>query len=295
MNNTKSLQKLDSFILKILAMIFMTLDHVGLFLLQRDPGSVVGNVFRIIGRLAFPLYAFFLAEGMRYTRNRGMYILRIGIMWAVITLGETVFVYGMQQRYSPNTLSPEPFTDLFFSMLVLWCLLLPNWKKALAILPLSPMILSFVVDVYERMNSVTIEWFPYYLRFGYGLYGLLMILLFFIAPWIVKKLYGSRVREIGMSMEEFEVSVEYRRQTNLISIGGLIISVVLFWSIGYIARGIDYAPFDVYYLGKGSYALLAGILLYFYSGRRGHNSLAFRIISYLYFPAHLLLLFLIFS
>ena len=295
MNNTKSLQKLDGFILKILAMIFMTLDHVGLFLLQRNPGDTAGTVLRIIGRLAFPLYAFFIAEGMRHTHNRAMYVLRMGIMWSVITIAETIFVYALQQRYSPNTLSPEPFTDLFFSMLVLWCLLLPGWKKSLAILPFAPMVLSFVVDVYERMNMVTIEWFPYYLRFGYGLYGLLMILLFYIAPWIVKKLYRSRVEEIGMSMEEFEESVEYRRQTNLVSIGGLIISVVLFWAIGYIGRGIDYAPFDVYYLGMGSYALIAGVLLYFYSGKRGHNSLVFRIISYCYFPLHLVILFLIFA
>ena len=295
MNNGKSLQKVDAFVLKIVAMLTMTLDHIGIFLLQKDPGSTVGMVFRIIGRIAFPLYAFFLAEGMRHTHSKENYILRVGIMWAAITAGESILVYVIRQGYTADTLSPEPFTDLFFCMLFLYCLFLPRAKKLFALLPLAPMILSFVVDVHERMNNVTITWFPYYLRFGYGLFGLALILFFYFAPAIVKKIYRGRLAQDGMSMEQFEESIEYRRQTNLVSIGGLIISVIVFWAIGYIGRGIDYAPFDVYYMGMGSYGLIAGFFLFFYSGRVGYNSKAFRIIYYLYFPVHLVLLFLIFN
>ena len=54
--------------LKILAMIAMTCDHVGLELL---PGSVLP---RIVGRLAFPIFAYMVAEGCRYTRSRGKYL-----------------------------------------------------------------------------------------------------------------------------------------------------------------------------------------------------------------------------
>lgn len=292
----KSLQKLDAFVLKIVAMITMTLDHIGIFVQNSQPGNPLGTILRIIGRIAFPLYAFFLAEGMRHTRSKEKYVLRIGIMWALITAGESIFVYGIRYGgYTADTLAPEPFTDLFFCMLFLYLLLLPKGWKTLSILPLAIMGLSFYVDVYERMNSVVIHWFPYYLRFGYGLYGLALVLFFYFAPIIVKKLFAKRVSQEGMSMEEFEESVEYRRQTNLVSIAGLIISVIVFWGIGYIGRGIDYAPFDVYYMGMGSYGLIAGLLLYFYSGRLGHNSKVFRIIYYLYFPLHLIILFLIFS
>lgn len=294
MNSRKSLQILNGFVLKLLAMIFMTIDHIGIFLMDRG-NSNVGTVFRIIGRLAFPLYCFFLAEGMRHTRNKEKYILRIGAMWAAITLGETIAVYAMDVGYTANTLFPEPFTDLFFCLLALYCLLLPSWKKIFAILPIGLMCLCFGVDVAERMRNISILWYPYYLRFGYGLFGLSMVLFFYFAPKIVVLLYGKRVQSLGMSIEEFEESVEYRRQSNIISIGGLIISVVLFWAIGYIARSGASAPFDVYNMGMGSYALLSGFLIYLYNGQRGHNSLAWRIISYLYFPAHLVILFLIFT
>lgn len=55
--------------LKLIAMITMTIDHVGMVLL---PGVMI---LRIIGRLAFPIYAFMIAEGCRYTRNRRRYFL----------------------------------------------------------------------------------------------------------------------------------------------------------------------------------------------------------------------------
>ena len=57
--------------LKILAMIAMTCDHVGLQLLPKY------SILRIIGRLALPIYAYMIAEGCRYTRNKLRYFLMV--------------------------------------------------------------------------------------------------------------------------------------------------------------------------------------------------------------------------
>lgn len=57
--------------LKVLAMISMTLDHIGLMLLPR------WTILRILGRLAMPIYAYMIAEGCRHTRDRKRYFLRI--------------------------------------------------------------------------------------------------------------------------------------------------------------------------------------------------------------------------
>lgn len=54
--------------LKMLALICMTIDHVGLILLPRY------TIMRVIGRLAFPIFAWMIAEGCRYTRNMGKYL-----------------------------------------------------------------------------------------------------------------------------------------------------------------------------------------------------------------------------
>ena len=50
--------------IKLLACLFMLIDHIGLLLLPKV------HALRIIGRLALPLFAFALAEGCRYTKNK---------------------------------------------------------------------------------------------------------------------------------------------------------------------------------------------------------------------------------
>lgn len=57
--------------LKIIAMITMTCDHVGM---QIFPHLLW---LRMIGRLAMPIYAYMIAEGCRHTRDRKKYLLRL--------------------------------------------------------------------------------------------------------------------------------------------------------------------------------------------------------------------------
>ena len=59
-----SILGLSSNQLKIIAVITMTIDHIGLYLF---PGNLV---LRMIGRIAFPIFAFTFAEGCKYTKNR---------------------------------------------------------------------------------------------------------------------------------------------------------------------------------------------------------------------------------
>lgn len=55
----------------------MLIDHVGLFLLENNV------VCRVVGRLAFPIFAFFIAEGMKHTRNRKKYVFLLTIFACV--------------------------------------------------------------------------------------------------------------------------------------------------------------------------------------------------------------------
>lgn len=63
--------------LKLLALITMTVDHVGQVLLPQYP------ILRIIGRLSFPIYAFMIAEGCRHTRSMPRYLGSVAVLAAV--------------------------------------------------------------------------------------------------------------------------------------------------------------------------------------------------------------------
>lgn len=60
-------------ILKAIAYISMLIDHIGYVLF---PDILV---FRIIGRLAMPIFAFFIAEGIRYSKSYPKYLIRLFI------------------------------------------------------------------------------------------------------------------------------------------------------------------------------------------------------------------------
>ena len=83
--------------LKIIAMICMTVDHVGFILFPKQ------EIFRIIGRLAFPIFAYMIAEGCRYTRNYGRYL---GTMAAVAAVQLFLLYFGGSLfRTAPLTVS----------------------------------------------------------------------------------------------------------------------------------------------------------------------------------------------
>ncbi len=68
---------LDGGALKGIAAALMLTDHVGAILLPEVP------VLRCVGRLAFPIFAFFIAEGYAHTRDFGRYFQRLAILAVV--------------------------------------------------------------------------------------------------------------------------------------------------------------------------------------------------------------------
>ena len=63
--------------LKIIAAISMLSDHIGLMFFPQY------EIFRYIGRLAFPIFSFMIAEGCRYTRNKVRYFLSVFLLGAL--------------------------------------------------------------------------------------------------------------------------------------------------------------------------------------------------------------------
>lgn len=77
--------------LKILALITMTIDHIGVVLLPQY------LVLRIIGRLTYPIFAYMIAEGCFYTRSRRRYLGGIFALGALCQVGFFVATRSFEQ------------------------------------------------------------------------------------------------------------------------------------------------------------------------------------------------------
>lgn len=105
---------LSNFQLKIIAIISMTIDHIGLVFF---PNIII---FRIIGRLAFPIFAYLIAEGCSYTKNK---LKRFLLMFGFAVAYFVVYYIYARQIYGSIFLT--------FSFSIFFIFLLYDIKKML--------------------------------------------------------------------------------------------------------------------------------------------------------------------
>ena len=141
--------------LKIIACILMVIDHVGVILLPHL------LILRVIGRLSYPIFAYLLAEGCRYTRNKKKrFLLVFGL--AMICELATVVVMG----------APEGGILVNFSLAILLIYEVQAIKRAMAqkrpgrAFGLLALFLLSVVVVYGFVEFV--------LYVDYGFWGVLI-------------------------------------------------------------------------------------------------------------------------
>jgi len=77
-------------LLKLIAIALMIVDHVGAKLLPRV------EELRLIGRFAFPLFAWCVVVGTEYTRNKWKYALRL---LAVGLISQPVFMWALDHKW----------------------------------------------------------------------------------------------------------------------------------------------------------------------------------------------------
>ena len=156
--------------LKILALIAMTFDHAGLQLFPEY------DIFRYIGRLAFPIFAYMIAEGAKYTKNRLRYF---GQMFGLGLICQLVYFFAMGSLYQCILIT------FSFSIILIYALDHAIKKKNADAWILFAMI--FIATVF------LIEFLPHLMtgtdyRVDYGIWGVLTPVVVFAAPGKMTKL-----------------------------------------------------------------------------------------------------------
>ncbi|MBQ2854880.1 MAG: hypothetical protein IJE81_05350 [Oscillospiraceae bacterium] len=133
--------------LKLIAAAAMTIDHIGVMLFPRV------LLLRIIGRLALPIFAFMIAEGCKYTRNRKKYF---GMIFALGLACQTVYYLVDGSMYLSILLT--------FSLSILTIYALDHWKHKKT--ALSALVFAGTVAAVYGLNQV--------LTFDYGFWGCML-------------------------------------------------------------------------------------------------------------------------
>lgn len=281
MEKEKDFKVISGFILKILALVFMTFDHVGVFLHLGGFSQDFATILRILGRLSFPLIIFLLVEGIRHTRNTGKYFLRLAILAVVFLIGQLFYHYYI----SPNTEGIySPIIDLLLTATIVYLLKRKDGFSFLALLPFAYAILVLIVRNREIVTVSQIKWLPFFIRPDYAIYGPLLGIGFYyafeLAPIFLKSNEGTKDL-VGTSYEQTTVNVM-----------SSIVLILLTIAIIFIDRNATHTYFSIPWQ---IYSLFAFIPLLFYSGKRGYNAKWFQYGCYIYFPAHFIIIYLIFA
>ena len=244
MNNTQ---------LKILAIISMTIDHVGAYLFPHV------SILRHVGRLAFPLFSYLVCEGCMHTHNKARYLANMCAFGAVSQLVLSV---------GRGDLLLNIFCTLALSVVTVYAL---QWWAPSQNDPdrrwLSPRILAPVAAI--ALDVFCCQALPGLVGHGlhvqYGIVGVLLPVFAYL-PYM-----------LGLDKDDRSENVPYVQSS------GHIASVALF-GIGLIALSIA--------LNSSSqwWGLLSLVPLAAYNGERGglgRASAGLKYFFYAYYPIHL--------
>lgn len=142
---------MSSFVLKIIAIVSMFIDHIGY--------AIFGgfSYFNYIGRLAFPIFAFQISEGYIHTKNLKKYFLRLFIFAIISQFPFMLFDSLLTSSFNLN---------IFFTLLLgLVCIYIYDKLKYKSI----AITISIIIGILAE-----------YMHFDYGIYGIAIILIFYI-------------------------------------------------------------------------------------------------------------------
>ena len=270
----------SGFILKVIAVVSMTFDHVGYFLESYENCQEIAKIFRIIGRLAFPLFIFLLVEGIIHTKNIKNYLIRLGILEVVFLIGQIIYFSFIGK----GKVLISPMLDLFMTAICVYLLSRKDRFSYFAIIPLGIAFVSLFIRNYEANNLTSVSWFPFFLRFDYGIFGPLLGIGFYYANDLAKVFLKS-----NKGTESFLDTTYEQTTKNIISVIVLIILTIALCFID------ENAMHTFYSIPWEFYSIFAFIPILLYSGKRGYNAKWFQYGCYIYFPMHLVLIYLIFS
>lgn len=158
--------------LKLLAMVFMFIDHAA-FILMRVPVETIAYrdyvyiLMRAVGRIAFPIFGFLIAEGIIHTRNIKKYIGRLVLLSVISELPYDLYF----------NVAPENWQDsynIFFTLILGACCL--AFMKTV----LDANLNKYIEFVFMVIIPLTFACMCNAMNFQYGGNGIAMMVIYYM-------------------------------------------------------------------------------------------------------------------
>ncbi len=229
--------------LKLLAMFFMLLDHMWATVI---PGN---QWMTNVGRMAFPIFAFQIAEGFIHTSDFKKYSLRLFVFALVSEIPFNLF-YGSSYIY--------PFHQNVMFTLLLGLLAI----KAISKFQIDKTAKNGIIAVAGSAGAVLLGAVGFV---DYGAMGVMTVILFYLFRGFP---FAWLAQLAGMFI------------LNIYFFDGMFVPIEIF------GRTFEFQT--------QGFALLALIPIHLYNGQKGRGGKIFKYSMYIFYPVHMLVLYLIF-
>ena len=262
--------QVTSFVLKIIAIISMLIDHASVALYPLIPTNMnyLYEIGRTVGRTAFPLFCFMIVEGFYHTRNKLRYLGSLILLAIISELPfDAVFVSNeLRVEYS----SQNVFFTLARGLTAIIILDFTN-KKVHSFITVQKNILMMVIcnllNIFLQLFIIQLIYVPVSaINADYGGSGFELILLIYY------------FEKIPMLFRNFDARF-YSDRVKFIFAG----LAVAFWLVYFdtISGRITESP-----------GLPAAVLILLYNGQRGSYRIP-KYVFYFFYPVHLAILYFI--
>lgn len=272
--------------LKMIALFCMTLDHIAAVLLQSIADGINPESFghtwltvlifflRFIGRLAFPIFCFFIVEGVFHTRNIFLYALRLLLLGFISEVP-----YNMAENHTYFwSEGGNVFWTLLLGMLTVYCMdgIFTRFKCHKALKYIATGIIFALPVVTES-----------FIHTDYGIYGILAI----VVIYLISK--GKYTFAIILNVTGFIASYIAEKNFSIDSAILLLMGIIVSAGLIFVSRSIIHTDSRKMFV---SCAVLTGMsvfeasafanvfLMQFYNGQKGRK---IGWLFYIYYPAHL--------
>lgn len=202
---------MTGFVLKMIAMVSMVLDHI-----KYAVPATNNFATKYLGRLAFPIFAFLVAEGMIHTKSRKKYLLRMFIFACISQIPFMLFRGLISDKFVLNIM----FTFLFA---IIGIMIFDFFEKTEGF----PKFLKFIIIVLIATSILIITQF---IAMDYGWYGIGTVWLFYVLR--DKKVLRTVGYIILVFLYYFSRYITFLNQLDYISLifAALPATIVLFYN-----------------------------------------------------------------